>query len=156
LEDSVNIERILKKEETALQIAELVNTHNRWKTTFTAQGILRSPGLYIVESFDNVVLGVVGIYKINNKWSEVRHLVVRPEIRKEGLGKRLVERALEEVETPFIFANVRSDNIPSLKIFTNLGFVPRKKTRKNRYDLYSMVRFTDDKKNKGFLNKLRS
>jgi GNAT superfamily N-acetyltransferase len=148
--------RILRTEEMAQQIAELVNRHNQWRTTFTGQRINRSSALYIVESFNEIVLGTVGVQQKSSKWTEIKHLVVRPEIREVGLGKRLVKRAIEEVQTPYMFANVRDDNRPSLKVFLGNGFFPYHVARKSGYELITMARFSDGGKNDRFLTYIQN
>lgn len=151
----MQIKRLLSEEQIAEQIAHLVNKHNQWNMRFYGRGINRSSATYIVESYLDIVLGVVGIERKNNNWSEIKHLVVRPELRSKGLGKKLVRRALEEVKTPYVLANIRSTNKPSLRVFYQLGFSILSQKRKSYYNLITAIRSKNDMINNIFLSIIR-
>ena len=54
--------------------------------------------------------------------SEVKHLVVHRAFRRMGLARSMLSGALASIETPVIFATIRSDNVPSLSLFASFGF----------------------------------
>ena len=152
------IKKLISDDEIARQIACLVNeNHNAsgWRISFTKQGISRSPALYIVESLDHVVLGVVGLRRRQGDMSEIMHLVVMPEMRRQGLAKRLISRAVEESPTKIVYAKVRDDNIPSLKTFMSLGFFPKRTFPRKGYGLIMMMRFKDNNTNNALLESIR-
>jgi ribosomal protein S18 acetylase RimI-like enzyme len=68
------------------------------------------------------LLGVVGLYRIAWHTTEIRNLCVKKERRNQGIGKFIVTQMLKRIASPVAIAVVEVNNIPSLKIFQNLGF----------------------------------
>jgi len=71
---------------------------------------------------DNELIGVVGLYKIAWHTTEIRCLCVKKDQRQKGIGKFIVSKCLEKIDTPLIAAVIEKNNTPSLKIFQSLGF----------------------------------
>lgn len=80
--------------------------------------------LYIVETIDGVPLGQVRFERSEEAW-EV-HYALSPVFRGRGLGRRLLETALQklhaEMRGALIFGRVKNDNSRSRRLFESLGF----------------------------------
>ena len=117
----------LTQREMASQIAALVNIHNKLYKRHTERSIYKEKGDYFVEVVGNRVVGCVGLSRRDTNLTEVKHVCVHPDFRLRGIGKRLVNLAIANCETDYVYMTVREDNIPSLKMAQSLCFVPVKK-----------------------------
>lgn len=106
----------------ARQIAKLINEHNLLKKEYTSLDIARSKAVYFPITVGQLVLASVAIDRLNFLLTEVKHLVVLPNLRKLGLGKRLVSMAIAEATTPYLIASIRSANTGSIALFESLKF----------------------------------
>lgn len=80
--------------------------------------------IYIIETDEGLSAGQVRLERVESSW-EV-HYALSPAFRGRGLGRQLLEQALarfiDEIGDAAIFGRVKSDNLPSLRIFDSLGF----------------------------------
>ncbi len=77
-----------------------------------------------VASVDGEPLGFVAIRSIADQ-SEILVIGVRPEQRRRGLGRRLLERAIEasaRTGSSALFLEVAAGNAPALKLYGKAGF----------------------------------
>ena len=109
--------------EVAKQIARLINVYNGLSLKRRSVDIIESRINYVVETHGKFVIGAVGIERVSFTFSEIKHLVVRPEWRRKGIGGFVVKRALQLVENPLAYCTIRADNKASIKLFESLGFV---------------------------------
>lgn len=79
-------------------------------------------GRYYMALDDGEVMGFVGILQRSWYLTELRHLYVKPEARRNGVGALLVKKVLEEVKTPLACCTVREGNEASLALFRKAGF----------------------------------
>lgn len=114
----------VSKEEMAMQIAALINSHNKLYRKHSTWSVLHDNANYFVEVINSKVVGCAGTVKRYPTLSEVKHVCVAPEYRRKGIAKRLVELAIVNCETEYVYMTIRDDNIPSLKMAELLGFVP--------------------------------
>ena len=84
-------------------------------------------GRYYLAVADGVIAGIVGLLQRSWYLSEIRHLFVRPELRRKGLGTLLVKKVLEEVKTPLTCCTVRENNEASLALFRSAGFASERR-----------------------------
>ncbi len=71
---------------------------------------------------DGVIKGCVGILFRSWYMSEIRHLFVLPEFRRNGIGEFLIEEAVKKIITPLAVSTVRADNPVSIRLFQHVGF----------------------------------
>lgn len=79
---------------------------------------------YVIETHDGVPLGQVRFERSEEAW-EI-HFAVAPVFRGRGLGRRVVETALQKLRADacgaIVFGQVKDGNHPSRRIFESLGF----------------------------------
>ena len=71
---------------------------------------------------DGVIKGVIGLLWRSWYLTELRHLYVKPEFRRNGIGKFLVQEAMKKIKTPLACCTVRDGNDESLRLFERVGF----------------------------------
>ncbi len=108
--------------EIAKQISSLINVHNGLSLKRRSVDIIESRINYVVETHGKFVIGAAGIDKVSFVFSEIKHLVVRPEWRRKGVGQFVAKRALGQVATPLAYCTIHVNNKASIKLFENLGF----------------------------------
>lgn len=106
----------------AKQVSSLINIHNGLSLKRRSVDIIESRINYVVETHGKFVIGAAGIEKVSFVFSEIKHLVVRPEWRRKGVGQFVAKRALEQVPTPLAYCTIQVSNKASIKLFENLGF----------------------------------
>ena len=104
------------------QIAGLINSYNQLTKKRSGSNIQNGHTNYIVETHGGWVLGAVGLDRQSYTFTEIKHLVVAPEWRKQGIAKHLLKRALGMINTKMVYATIRDDNESSLELFESLGF----------------------------------
>ena len=82
------------------------------------------PDLFLVALLDGKVVGSVMVgYEGHRGW--LNYLAVRPEYQKRGYGRKLVERALEELTKlgcQKVNLQVRRSNVSVVEFYKHLGF----------------------------------
>jgi GNAT superfamily N-acetyltransferase len=81
-------------------------------------------GRYYMAVEEGAIKGVVGLLWRSWYLTELRHLYVKPEFRREGIGRFLVGNALHKVETPLACCTVSARNEASAAVFRSLNFLP--------------------------------
>lgn len=112
----------LPTEVIAAQVAHLLNLHNRLRTPYNAFKVLNSKTVYLPEVLGGLVFGSIGVQRVSFLLSEVKHLVVHPILRRAGLGRGLLKKAMATAITPLLFATIRADNEASIALFVSMGF----------------------------------
>ena len=116
----------------ARQIAVLVNKYNRLYKKHSEYSVLKDRADYFVEVVADKVIGCVGLAKKHTTISEIKHVCVHPTYRRRGIAKKLINLAMANCKTPFVYMTIREDNIPSLMTAKSLGFMfVRKDWRKD-------------------------
>lgn len=126
--------------ETARQIANMLNTHNKLRVVHDARSILRDPATYFVRIVRGDVVGCLAIKKVSPEFTKSFHLCVLPEFRKGGIARELKLASMKHVTTPFIFVTIREDNVPSLRLNMSIGFTPVKKTWSKDHFVLTLTR----------------
>jgi len=112
------------REEMSLQIAKMINKHNRLYRRHTMESILAGSIDYFVELMGTKVIGCAGLLEdYPGEMSKIVHVCTDPLYRGKGIASRLVELAASNCETPYIYMTIRDDNTPSLGMAQKLGFV---------------------------------
>jgi len=109
-------------QDMATQIANLINKYNQWYTTYTPASISIMPANYFVVLNIDKVIGCSANIKEYPTLSKIMHVCVVPEFRNKGIAKSLVELAIQNCDTDYVYMTIRKDNIPSLRMANSLGF----------------------------------
>lgn len=112
----------LSDDQIANQIAMLLNNYNRLTKLHNNNTIKYNKAKYFIELHGDLVIACAGLTQTGLEISKIHHIAVRPEFRKQGLGRKLVTVALNHCVTSHVFMTIRDDNIPSLKLARSLGF----------------------------------
>jgi N-acetylglutamate synthase-like GNAT family acetyltransferase len=144
--------RIISDREIATQTANLINRYNQQGTYYGEQYVLTHKDEYIIESFGDLVVGVIRIDKQGEIRTELRSLAVRQEFWGNGLAKKLINRAAEEIATPIIYARIWEWNVRSQKAFYACGFEDGRKYNEPQYkrgneNIFSFVKISPRWKN---------
>jgi GNAT superfamily N-acetyltransferase len=108
---------LIKKANNSLEITNLINLYK-------ADAIIK--GEYYIAFDDSVAKGCVSINRMSWFMTEIRHLFVRREFRRQGIGIALVAKALEKIKTDFVCCTVEINNSVSEKIFhQRFGFTKK-------------------------------
>ncbi|MCK5016149.1 MAG: GNAT family N-acetyltransferase [Candidatus Peribacteraceae bacterium] len=115
--------RVLNDKLLAQQVASLINNNNHLNKYYSSQEVLSQKDTYVVETLGSIVIGSIQIVKQAYILSEICHLVVHPEMRKQGVAKILILAAIKKSTTPMVYATIRKNNTGSRKAFKSCGFL---------------------------------
>lgn len=113
----------VSRNEMAQQIATLVNNYNKLYKRHTAFSILRDRASYFVEIIGNEVIGCVGLSKRHPDLSEIKHVCVSPLHRWKGIAKKLINLAIANCDTDYVYMTINERNLPSLVMAKSLDFI---------------------------------
>ncbi len=78
-----------------------------------------------VASYEDDIIGMVGVQKTSDHEAEIRRLRVRPDFRRLGLGTKLMEQALTFCQHHSylkVTLDVRIERAPAIALFEKFGF----------------------------------
>ncbi len=132
----------------ASQIAELLNTYSNLSLKHTDGSILANNTTYLIEQ--NVinnkieVVGCVGIQKVNEHTTLIKHLCVHHDLRRLGIASRMIRLAIANVHTQFVHMDIRSNNYPSLSLAEKNNFLIVAHRLKKTYYIVTVGRKTNE------------
>jgi len=112
----------IAKDEIARQVANMINQHNRWYTKLSSMALLTTQVNYFVEIYGQQVVACVGAIQEFPSLSKIMHVCVLPEFRRKHLASKLVNIAINNCNTEFVYMTVREDNMSSLAMANSLRF----------------------------------
>lgn len=130
-------------EDLVAQVTNLVNRGGQLKYYLTQESVKYSPVKYLIELHKDRVIGTIGLHQHNSKVTELKHLCVHQDYRRQGLGKKLLEKGVKAAHTEFVYGAVRSDNFTNIRNNIRIGMVPIGKKTKGRYSIIVFVRRTN-------------
>ena len=89
-------------------------------STYNPSAVIQ--GRYYSAKEGGTIKGVVGVLWRSWYLTEIRHLYVKSEFRRMGIGTFLVRGSLKKVKTPLVCCTVRDGNEESLRLFEREGF----------------------------------
>ncbi|RUR79194.1 GNAT family N-acetyltransferase [Chlorogloeopsis fritschii PCC 9212] len=82
-------------------------------------------GRLLLGEYDGKIAGCVGLRKVNDEIVEIKRVYVRPEFRRKGIARRLVEAIIQEA-CQIGYTKIRLDAAPFVKeaqlLYRSLGF----------------------------------
>jgi ribosomal protein S18 acetylase RimI-like enzyme len=125
------------------QVTSLINSGHQLKFYLTQESIRYSPIRYLIELHKDRVIGTIGIEQCNPRVTELKHLCVHPDYRRQGLGRKLLEKGVQAAPTEFVFGTVRSDNPVNIRNNLRIGMIPIGKKSKRSYSIIIFARRRD-------------
>ena len=122
------------------QIASLINAGGQLKFFMSRENILYNNIRYLIELHKDKVIGTIGLEKCNPSVTEMKHLCVNPEYRRQGIGRKLLERGVQASQTDLVFGAVRSDNAVNMRNNLRIGMTPVGKLTKATYSIIIFAR----------------
>jgi ribosomal-protein-alanine N-acetyltransferase len=102
---------------------------------------------YVAARADGKLVGYAGIARLGRVRPfeyEIHTIGVDPEYQGRGIGRRLVSQILELASGSVVFLEVRTDNVPAIRLYESFGFVNiglrRRYYRASGADAYTMKR----------------
>ena len=96
-----------------------------WGEAVWGEDIVSLFGLYLVLEVDGAVCGYIGLKLISDE-AHVMTIAVRPEYRRRGFARTLVEAALADpacADARRVHLEVRPSNVGARALYDSLGFV---------------------------------
>ena len=133
---------LVDEQRVAAQVVALLNNYNRLNIVHTKETILSSDITYLIKQLcvdgEQTVVGCIGLQKVDNLTTTLRHLSVAENKRREGIGAELVTNAMQKARTRFVQMHIRHDNMASLSLATQLGFLAVSYDEKDNYYLITV------------------
>lgn len=112
----------ISKPAIAEQIANMVNTYNKWYVKFSAKSIISIPAHYFIELVGGKIVCCAGIQEENSDFSKIMHICTLPEFRGTGLAKKVTKVAINSSKTKYVYMTIREDNTASIMLANALRF----------------------------------
>jgi [ribosomal protein S18]-alanine N-acetyltransferase len=96
-----------------------------WSEAVWREEIFSPFGLYLVLEENGVIFGYVGVKLVADE-AHITTLAVRPDRRRQGFARALVEAALEDqasADARRAYLEVRPSNLAARALYASLGFV---------------------------------
>jgi len=130
------LEGQIRDNDTGADLGHLVEGY------FTCEG----SGFWVADDASSIV-GMIGVQRINENSAEIRRLRVRDTHRRQGIGSKLMEHAIEfcrDKQYLKVVLDVRIERSPAISMFDTFGFlhgrerdVKGRKLRDFYLDLYT-------------------
>jgi len=129
LEDGVVIRDATHRDiERVLEI-EQVSFPSPWSRTAFENELHKPISLFLVAQVGEDVAGYIIAYHYAES-SHIVNIAVAPEYRRHGIGRKLLEKAVEEAKRDnldFVFLEVRASSLPARRLYESMGFQPVKR-----------------------------
>lgn len=112
---------ILKTDE--LMYEKLGSTVNpNFHATYNLDELLKyDHNQILVEEHNGELNGFIHLI-VSKEQADIANIVVREDLRKQGIGKKLLEKAIETLDLKEIFLEVRESNQVALNFYNHTGF----------------------------------
>ncbi len=121
------MEYVLMREDHLEQIAELekVCFSDPWSLHSISSELHNPLSLWLVAEENGVVAGYVGSQSVLGE-ADMMNLAVSPAIRRQGIGRKLVQELVEHLkqqDVHILVLEVRVSNEPAIRLYQELGFI---------------------------------
>lgn len=106
----------------ASQIAKLLNRNNLLYKIHTAKSVQNSAAIYFFEAIQSRIIGCTAIVKESSEITRSLHTCVDPKFRNLKIASKLLATAINNCSTAYMYAMIRENNLPSIKLYVSLGF----------------------------------
>lgn len=127
------IEIIKMTEAQVPQIAQIEREtfSDAWSENSVRGELQNDLALWLAAVDGETVAGYIGSQTVLGE-ADMLNLAVRPEYRRQGIGRRLVEELISRLDAHCLTLEVRLSNENAIRLYENLGFVQVGR-RKNYY-----------------------
>ena len=108
----------------AAQVAALINSGGQLVIHQTPQSVLNGPVTYMLDMHKDKVIGTMGLVPKSKDVSEMKHLCVHPDYRRQGIGLKLLEKGIRFAKTEKVYGLVRADNSGNIRNNIRAGLRP--------------------------------
>lgn len=127
----VPFRQIIAGDLVAFQISDLLNKYNNLKIFHTITTIKADKGTYFVYFDDGKVVGCTAIKEEHPTLTRNYHTCVSFYYRNKHIATKLIKHAESICETQNMFVTIRTDNFPSIALYSNMGYIYIKEEQKN-------------------------
>ncbi len=130
----LNINSDTSYAEKIFEIEKICFPDDYWSSDSISQSILQRYSLFLVYFVEEKIAGYINVYSIANE-AELNRIAVLPEFRKQGIGLKLINCAIENLKENNclkFFLEVRRANLPAICLYKKIGFL-EDSIRKNYY-----------------------
>lgn len=139
----------LPTENIAAQIANLLNMQNKLYRKHDAYSVMHGATIYFIEVEGDRVIGCTGLLKEEESLSKSYHTSVLPDTQRRGIATKLLQTAMDNCETRYVYGTIREDNIPSLRLVQKLGWQMIRKDWSRDHWVITMARNLQSYKHEG-------
>ena len=121
------MEFVFMRDDHLEQIAEIEKQcfSDPWSLNSIRYELDNPLSMWIIAEENGVVAGYVGSQSVMGE-ADMMNLAVVPSYRRQGIGRQLVERLVNELkknDVHLLFLEVRVTNEPAIELYHSLGFV---------------------------------
>ncbi len=128
----IRIERMNESHVRQVADMEKMIFSDAWSENSVRSELSNELSLWLVAVDGDTVAGYIGSQTVLQE-ADVLNLAVRPEYRRQGLGHRLVEALIQQLDAYCLTLEVRVSNLPAKSLYESMGFV-QVGLRKNYYE----------------------
>ncbi len=128
----IRIERMNESHVRQVADMEKMIFSDAWSENSVRSELSNELSLWLVAVDGDTVAGYIGSQTVLQE-ADMLNLAVRPEYRRQGLGHRLVEALIQQLDAYCLTLEVRVSNLPAKSLYESMGFV-QVGLRKNYYE----------------------
>lgn len=137
---SSKFNHVLSDNVVAGQIAMLLNMNNNLNKHHNVNSIITNQVKYFITINNQMISGCVGLLK-ESRMDKILHLSVNVTSRNLGVGKCLLNTAINNSDKNIIYMCIREDNIASINLALSTGFKIIAYRPKYNYNIFTLCLF---------------
>ena len=128
----ITIERMNEDHVAQVAALEKMIFSDAWSENSVRSELSNELSLWLVAVDGDTVAGYIGSQTVLGE-ADMLNLAVKPEYRRQGLGRQLVEELIRRLDAHCLTLEVRVSNEPAKTLYESMGFVQVGR-RKNYYE----------------------
>ena len=117
----IKIERMNENHVAQVAALEKLIFSDAWSENSVRSELSNELSLWLVALDGDVVAGYIGSQTVLEE-ADMLNLAVKPEYRRQGLGRRLVEELIQQLDAHSLTLEVRMTNEPAKTLYDSMGF----------------------------------
>jgi ribosomal-protein-alanine N-acetyltransferase len=122
--EHIAIERMTEEDVDEVARLESVCFSDAWSRRSFAEELRHRFSIPLVVKSGARIIGYACLWHIDDEM-EIANFAVSPDLRRKGIGRKMMERVLWEARTrdcQKVILSVRESNLPAVNLYTGLGF----------------------------------